>query len=101
MEAPASINIRKLKTKQSKKGSAKSKKLTTKESKRRSKSNDVFVSSLNCDANNPFQIWDLISLENTGTWYLFMSVATNQCMQLVGECHPDGSRYDIEMGPCE
>ena len=91
MEAPASLSIRKLETKQ----------LGTKQSKRLSKSNSVFVSSLNCDAKNPFQIWNLKSLENSGTWFLFESVATEECMQLIGECNPDGSRYDIEMGPCK
>ncbi len=63
--------------------------------------NDVFVTALNCDANDPYQIWNLLSLEATGTWYLFESAETGECMQLVGVCNPDGTLYDIEMGPCD
>lgn len=29
---------------------------------------DVFVNALNCDTNDPYQIWNLLSLEPTGTW---------------------------------
>lgn len=65
------------------------------------RSNDVFVTALNCDTTDPFQIWNLLSLEATGTWYLFESAETGECMQLVGVCNPDGTLYDIEMGPCE
>ena len=60
----------------------------------------VFVTALNCAAADPFQVWNLLSLEPTGTWYMFESAETNECMQLVGECSPDGSLYDIAMGPC-
>lgn len=62
---------------------------------------DIFVTALNCDVHDPFQIWNLISLEPTGTWYLFESAETGECMQVVGQCNPDGSLYDIELGPCE
>lgn len=62
---------------------------------------DVFVTALNCDVNDPFQIWNLVSLEPTGVWYLFESAETGECMQVVGVCNPDGSLYDIEMGPCD
>jgi len=30
--------------------------------------NEVSMNSYNCDANNPYQIWNLRSLESTGTW---------------------------------
>ena len=63
--------------------------------------NDVFVTALNCDSTDPYQIWNLRSLEPTGTWYLFESAETGECMQLVGVCNPDGRLYDIEMGSCD
>lgn len=62
---------------------------------------EVFVTALNCDADDPYQIWNLISLEPTGIWYLFESAETGECMQVVGQCTPDGSLYNIEMGPCD
>ena len=65
------------------------------------KAKDVFVNALNCDATNPNQIWNLLSLEPSGNWYLFESAQTKECMQLVGDCNPAGSLYDIQMGPCD
>lgn len=62
---------------------------------------DVFVSALNCDSSDPFQIWNLLALEPTGTWYLMESVETGECMQLVGECQPSGNLYDIVTGDCD
>eukprot|EP00934_Nitzschia_sp_Nitz4_P005741 Nitzschia sp. Nitz4//scaffold133_size116822//18521//19437//NITZ4_003794-RA/size116822-processed-gene-0.50-mRNA-1//-1//CDS//3329535357//5731//frame0 len=62
---------------------------------------DVFVTSLDCSPEDSFQVWNLLSLEPTGVWYLFESTATGECMQVVGQCSPDGSLYDIEMGPCD
>jgi len=62
---------------------------------------DVFVTSLNCDASDPYQIWDLISLDPSNTWYLIKSHETGECMQVIGTCHPAGSLYDIETGPCD
>ena len=70
-------------------------------SERRLDPNDVFVTAFNCDPADPFQIWNMVSLEATGTWYLFESAETGECMQVVGVCEPDGTLYDIEMGPCD
>ena len=63
--------------------------------------NDVFVTALNCDASNPYQIWNLLALEPTGLWYAMESAETGQCIQIFGECNPDGTLDDIEMGPCD
>lgn len=68
-----------------------------------SRADDVFVTALNCDSNDPYQIWNLLSLEPSGTWYLMESAETGECMELVGVCDPDGTLYDIQMtnGGCD
>ena len=86
MEAPPANEIRKLRGN---------------DSRALAPTDSVFVTALNCDTTDPFQIWNMISLEPTGTWYLFESVETGECMQLVGICTPDGSLYDIAMGDCD
>ena len=49
----------------------------------------------NCDVNDDKQIWDLKSLEATGTWFQFESEEfKDECMTLISDC---GAGFDFEI----
>ena len=55
----------------------------------------------NCDVKDDKQIWDLRSLDSTGTWFQFESEEfKNECMTLISDCGP-GSDFEIKLEPCD
>ena len=59
--------------------------------------NDIKVDVLGCDTDNENQIWNLLSLEPSNTWFHFESEATGECLVTTGE----GCDSDVLMGECD
>jgi hypothetical protein len=48
---------------------------------------EAFVETAYCDPDWDGNIWDLQSLESSGTWFLFKNKGSNTCMELKGRCN--------------
>jgi hypothetical protein len=48
---------------------------------------EAFIETTFCDPDWDGVIWDLESLESSGTWFLFKNKGRDECMVLKGRCH--------------
>jgi hypothetical protein len=64
-------------------------------------SGEAFIQTAFCEPSSDSVIWDLESLESSGTWFLFKNKGLEECMQLQGPCFTAPNVGDVDNYPEE